>query len=519
MRHDTSTMTEPEAGAVNDQEALQDYRQRYGLSIDPFDPDPYFPLFTGAHRRELIDQIVHCCEFGAGVPVVLGERGVGKTRIACALHEALGDAYACLITALPTLDAQSLMGEIAQHFAVGGPADSTADYIDALRQFGETHSEDGLTLVLIDDAHHLDDQTLIAVLGLLQGRGPGEPGLQIVLFGDLALIARLNELGSQPLPMTDFYVERFTLLETVDYLNFRMEMADYLGPEMFTEAMVEPWWRQAQGQLPVIHRYAQGHLLEAVLPSISGGARPFPIVHIIAIAVLGGAVLMTLLYQSDKSEVAAETQRVPINLQSQQVTGSTVPAQSGTVELGGATNVNEVASIPAEPLASLAGEETERVIEIAPPPIVVNVTEPEPEPVRSVTTQTLEPKIVREALAPAETVSARTAPAPAPTSAARRLSSDEETLLSWRSTDFTLQLLGVSTEKAARDYIASQPNRNDLLMFKTVRQGKDWFVVVAGRYESSGAARNAVSGLPQEQVKAGPWVRGLGGIQAEIQSI
>lgn len=513
MRHDPSTMTEPEGVALDNQEALQDYRQRYGLSIDPFDSDPYFPLFTGAHRRELIDQIVHCCEFSAGVPVVLGERGVGKTRVACALHEALGDTNACLITALPTLDAQSLMGEIAQHFAVGALGDNTEIYVDALRQFGETHSEDGLTLVLIDDAHHLDDQTLMAVLELLKGRAPGEPGLQIALFGDLALITRLNELGRQPLPMTDFYVERFTLLETVDYLNFRMEMADYLGPEMFAEAMVEPWWRQAQGQLPIIHRYAQGHLLEAVLPSISGGARPFPILHIIAIAVLGGAVLMTVLYQSDKSEVPAETQRVPINLKPPQVTTSTSPVQPGAVELGETTNINEAAAVPAGPPATIAGKATERVTEVAPQPIENSVTESVP----SVTTETLAPKVVRETVTAAEAPTAREAPAPEPISAARRFSSDEETLLSWRSADFTLQLLGVSTEKAARDYIASQPNRNDLLMFKTLRQGKDWFVVVAGRYESSAAARNAISGLPQEQVKAGPWARGLGVIQEEIQ--
>src|SRR5690606_13464 len=132
-----------------------------------------------------------------------------------------------------------------------------------------------------------------------------------------------------------------TLGETVDYLNFRMEMADYLGTEMFTEALVESWWQQAQGQLPVIHRNAQLHLLEAVLPPISTGSRPFPILHIVAIAALGGAVLMTLLYQSDKAEVPAEAQRVPISLQSPQITTSIAPLQSANVEPGTTINVDE----------------------------------------------------------------------------------------------------------------------------------------------------------------------------------
>src|SRR5690606_27119860 len=103
---------------------------------------------------------------------------------------------------------------------------------------------------------------------------------------------------------------------TVDYLNFRMEMADYLGPEMFTEVKVEPWWRQAQGQLRVVHQRAQAHLLETVIPPLSRGSRPFPVLHIVAIALLGGIVLMTLLYSggSDRGE-QVEAQRVPINLQ------------------------------------------------------------------------------------------------------------------------------------------------------------------------------------------------------------
>ena len=44
-------------------EHLADYRQRYGLALDPFADDPDFPLFTGAQRRELLDQLLHLCQF------------------------------------------------------------------------------------------------------------------------------------------------------------------------------------------------------------------------------------------------------------------------------------------------------------------------------------------------------------------------------------------------------------------------------------------------------------------------
>src|SRR5690606_5215047 len=105
----------------------------------------------------------------------------------------------------------------------------------------------------------------------------------------------------------------------------------------------------------------------------------------------------------------------------------------------------------------------------------------------------------------------------APEVAARRLSADEEALMSWNEKDYTLHLLGVSTEKAAWDFIANQLNQEDLLMFKSTRQGEDWFVVVAGRYPSAAAAKAAVSNLPQEQARGGPWARELRAIQKEIQ--
>jgi len=98
----------------------------------------------------------------------------------------------------------------------------------------------------------------------------------------------------------------------------------------------------------------------------------------------------------------------------------------------------------------------------------------------------------------------------------RSFSVDEQTLLSWKETDYTLQLLGVSTERAAVGYILAQPNRDELLMFRTLRQGKDWFVVVAGRFSDSASAKAAIENLPTHQAKD-VWVRSLGGIQADIR--
>lgn len=495
---------------LSNQYALEDYRQRYGLSVDPFGADPYFPFFTGGQRRELLDQVVHLCQFGYGMPVIMGERGVGKTRAALALYESVGSDGACFIRALPTMDSEALLSQIAQYVGVGATGADTEQLMAALSESGELYAECSLALVLIDDAHDLDDQVLKTILTLMQSREDGGGGIQPVLFGDVSLTARLTRLNRSQVPMSDFYIERFTLGETVDYLNFRLEMADYLGPEMFTEEQVEPWWRLAQGQLMQIHRSAQEHLLKTVLPPLSNRTRTFPVMHIIAIAVLGSVVLMTLLYRGNKSEQElSAVQRIPINLQQPPQVALSPIADDGASS----------AAVSGVPVSSTFSESNQpQIVPIngldRPKEQAPISAQPRPRPTATTEALTANQPIPAN-ISSVAAVAAQSTPAAIKSDA--HLSVDEEILLSWNASDFTLQLLGVSTEKAAKDFIANQLNRNDLLMFKSFRQGKDWFVVVAGRYPSVAAAKTAVLDLPQEQVKAGPWPREILIIQREIK--
>ncbi len=499
--------TERSARGVNDgadieepspnEQVLEDYRQRYGLAADPFGADPYFPFFTGGQRRELLDQVIHICQFGQGIPLVSGERGVGKTRLLLAIYEALGSDSACVINALPTMQQDLLARQAAHHFGLPLPANN----VESL--FREVIASDlGSRFILIDNAQDLDDQTLSALMSLEVEPGAEGCELRFVLFADLSLVARLQQLPS-PSAVIELYLERFSLRETVDYLNYRMEVADYLGPEIFTETKVEPWWRKAQGQLPVIHRLAQEHLLETVLPPLKSGQKPFPVMHIMAIAILGGVGLMTFLYSGGKDE-QVQTQSLPISIQPP--VAAPVPQESPQELLAEAPEVSPAESAST---AALAVEEAPSA-----PPVQAQSSS-----VASVSSEMPEPAATAPAVAEAPRSQASSS-APAVVTAAtgtRAYARDEETLLSWQPTDFTLQLLGVSTEKAAKEFIADQSNRDDLLLFRTIRQGKPWFVVVAGRYASASEARNAISTLPAEQVKAGPWSRGLKGIQEEIQ--
>lgn len=542
---------EPDDAHPEDQ-LLADYRQRYGLSEDPFAHDYSFPLFTGAGRRQLLDQLLHLCQFSNSVLAVLGEYGVGKTRIAHAFMDSLSDQdQICFLSLRTGQSLEQILLSINQAFAIDiGDGPSAENLLAGLEAFiaEEAVSEDdGLAIVVLDNAHLLDDQSLSVITALLNNF-PQQNRLHLALFGEPQLMSRLERVSPETLLINDFHLQPLGLLEAVDYLNFRMEMADYLGPEVFTESIVEPWWRQTRGQLSVLHELAQERLLESVTPSSPSGKRPLPVAHIIALSMLIAVVGVVFLYMGDDEPPAPTSSSLvaPSAIPTASPAGSATSTGSGVND--GALSSTDTpvqpllqslpqplqpnqqvptasqatqpvantgavsGDLPKEEIVPLAQLPTtqQKPVQSVPEPMPVAQAKPvvvAPEPVVQPESRAVEakPEVVKPVVKSVST-------------AAIGASGQERTILSWKPSEYTIQLLGVSSEKAAQDFVAAQENRSDLLVFRSKRQGRDWFVVVTGRYASSAQARQAITRLPSVQRDAGPWPRDLKAIQNEIKA-
>ncbi|MDH5369237.1 MAG: SPOR domain-containing protein [Gammaproteobacteria bacterium] len=75
---------------------------------------------------------------------------------------------------------------------------------------------------------------------------------------------------------------------------------------------------------------------------------------------------------------------------------------------------------------------------------------------------------------------------------------------------FTLQLLGTHQQSALPDYVKKFALKNDAAMFKTKRNGKDWFTLIYGHYPTKSAAQTAANQLPTGVNK--PWIRSFASI-------
>lgn len=486
------------SGIVSGDQPIQDYRQRYGLSMDPFSEEPYYPFFAGGQRGELLEQVIHLCQFGQGVTVVVGAPGVGKTRFALALYESLDQSQVCFISALPTLQADVLLQHIAAHAGFETAGATTGQLISALTDPDNFSQEHGFSLIVIDDAHHLDDETIAALLRITRSADTAHQKFQAVLIGDALLVDRLKNLPVIPTQINEYVLPALTLSETVDYLAFRMEMADYLGPDIFSESLISPWWRSAQGRLSIVHSQAREHLLSTTRPQAkTTTTKNFPVVHIVAAAALGCAILMALFYRGgDASSDIPKTQRIPLNLQAVSSASLSSMASASVTQSVIAPAVSEESDLRVSEASAVVLSEAHHVTSS----LSVAVSS-----ASSVAVSSAVSRVAAHSSAPASVSQ--------PTS----LSADEQVLMSWGEGEYTLQLLGVSNRKAATDFVASQTNRDALLLFRSTRQGKDWFVVVVGRYQNTAQARAAVAGLPELQSKGGPWPRALKDIQQELR--
>lgn len=524
----------------NHEQLLADYRQRYGLAEDPFADDYAFPLFTGGGRRELLDRLLHLSQFSNSLLVVLGDYGVGKTRIAHALMDALPEDDG--LSYLPISAGQGtdeLLKTIVEDLGLsieGGNA-TRENLLLTLEQFMQVDQleDEGLAVIVMDNAHLLQQHCLQTMIGLLQ-KHPKQNRLHIVLFGESVLMEQLESCNLDDILVSDFYLPALTLGESVDYLNFRMEMADYLGPEIFTESMVSPWWRQAQGQLGILHDFAQERLLESVTPQGSGmPKRGLPVLHIVAISVLITAVGVVFLYMGDDKIQLQSTAKPTVTIvsppasSSRNLTSTATPVEPLLQTLPGPADTQHVAvAEPAVTAPASAAPAEERIVPsaelsvnnqpatVTPPPVNVEVNAV-PKAVES-SPVIAQPSVQEKPQPEIEPAKPKPVQDPLDRPLAASKNAQERTILGWPGSYYTIQLLGVSTEKAARDYVADQTNKKELLVFKSKRQGKDWFVVITGHYPSTAQARQAIADLPAAQRDAGPWPREIKVIQQEIKA-
>lgn len=206
------------------------YLEFYGLKEKPFalSPDPRFLYPTPGHR-EALAQLLYGVREGVGFLLLTAEVGTGKTTLIHALARQLGAGVAVAFVVHSRLPFDGLLEHILRGFGIAPLPESRAQRLMTLHGFLIERRAAGETVLLVlDEAQHLDVETLEDIRLLSNFETPNGKLLQTLLAGQPELSAKLNLPALRQLKQRIAIratIRPLTVAETRRYILARLRVA------------------------------------------------------------------------------------------------------------------------------------------------------------------------------------------------------------------------------------------------------------------------------------------------------
>lgn len=209
------------------------YLDYWQLSAKPFEPgyDARW-LHQGAGRQAALHKLRYAVENGRAAAVLSGAAGTGKTLLIESLRQQLGPQYQPFARLVfPQMTERDLMAYLAEQTGappLDSPQHSLEESVRRLeRMLAENASRQRHAVIVVDEAHLLEDSGLLEPLRLLLNLGPVEqPSLTLIMVGQLTLAPMIRRHGALD-ERVDIKVVLPALSseETADYVLHRLAAA------------------------------------------------------------------------------------------------------------------------------------------------------------------------------------------------------------------------------------------------------------------------------------------------------
>ena len=206
------------------------YEEFYHLTEKPFalSPDPSF-LFLGKSHRRAMNILEYGVESDAGITVISGEVGTGKTTLLRGLISELGDDVTIgLIT-----NTQRNFGDLLKWVLMS--YDIETDETDPVKLYKifvdfitREHRAGRRVLLIIDEAQNLGSDALEDIRMLTNINVDKNPVLQLILVGQPELLEMLKKKELRQFAQrvsADYLLQPLTFQETQKYIRHRIKVA------------------------------------------------------------------------------------------------------------------------------------------------------------------------------------------------------------------------------------------------------------------------------------------------------
>jgi general secretion pathway protein A len=231
------------------------YYRYFGLQEEPFSiaVNPKY-LFMSARHRDALAHLLYGVGAGGGFILLTGEVGTGKTTINRCLMQQLPMETDVAIILNPALNAEELLATACDELGISYDSDSTSlkDLTDRLHAFLlENHSKGRNTVLMIDEAQHLQFDVLEQIRLLTNLETNTRKLLQIILVGqpELGTMLAKPELRQLSQRITARYnLKPLDLDETDAYIRHRLQVAGLpANQELFSRSVVKGIFKHSRG--------------------------------------------------------------------------------------------------------------------------------------------------------------------------------------------------------------------------------------------------------------------------------
>lgn len=244
------------------------YLEHFGLKEAPFRITPHTDFFfDGADRGATLEALLYATLHEEGIVKVIGEVGSGKTMLCRVLIERLPAHVETVYLANPSFTRDEILYAVAEELSIEFARERVTGALHALHdRLIESYGQGRRTVILIDEAHAMPEETLEQVRLLSNLETSRHKLLQIALFGqpeldEVLALASMRQLKDRI--THSFRMRPLRTAEVATYLSFRMRAAGYRGPDVFAAAAVALIARAAGGLSRRINILADKSLLAA----------------------------------------------------------------------------------------------------------------------------------------------------------------------------------------------------------------------------------------------------------------
>lgn len=467
------------------------YWKFFGLKCDPFplEQTEMQSLLLFPRWERFFDLLNHLCYSTNAILFITGAQGCGKTtfldQYLLQMHES---AQICRIHDAAALTTSKLLRAITDSFSLT-PVDHDPLEEQLDTYLAEVQHSAKLCLLVIDNAELLSQDILQILFYFVRHQSESQMRLHVLLTGQFSLKTMLTKFCQQTEEIeliNNIELEAFNLTETSSYIKECLKQAGLPAALPLPEKVLEKIHFLSKGIPQDIIKQTRKALLEHAETSPYKNLLSFFQFH--KTYVMGGAIIFIILLISSiifskESKAGLENNAPPME--------------------------NVVFTMPKPtPMLSQAAPQ-------APPPkpvvVIQNNLAPAPQIAAPKNVAVIKPKQKPKIVLEKQQTKKLS------TQIASIASKDR--LLTANPSHYTIQLIGLSSEKAMQTFIAKNNLHKNAIYFHSQLQGKDWYVLLYGQYATQQAAKLAMTQLPAAVQSQHPWVRTMANVQLSLHRI